>query len=348
MLQLVLWICIMAPFTLSFWISGAFSNPKSGQIMQKKFLVVYVLGYLGILLIFKSLQYFKVSDKKVAIQLRSIVITTLIISLISGIVETCSTFIFQIFTPRELKMIAEKGFRAIAQNATLNSLAFFSHYILWGFIYFAYLYIRNAQSQIVQTLKLNNLIKELELKTIKSRVNPHFLFNALNGIRSLVEENPLRARTAITELSNILRSSINIEKYDTIPLEEELKIVEDYIGLEKMRFEDRLKVTITVDDDLLDFSVPPMIIQTLVENAIKHGISKLVSGGEVKIQVYQEDKHFIIQVLNHGKLIEASNNKGFGLESISNRLHYMYQDAASFQIVQLNETFVSAKVMIPM
>ena len=346
-LQLILWVCIMAPFTLSFWISGSFSNPKSGSILQQRFLVIYVLGYLGVLLIFTILQYFKVFDKKAPVQLKDILITTLIISLLSGIIESVCSFTFGIFTPRELKMINEKGMRAIAQNVTLNSLSFFSHYILWGFIYFAYLYIRNAQSQIVQTLKLNNLIKELELKTIKSRVNPHFLFNALNGIRSMVEENPSRARNAKTELSNILRSSINIEKYDTIPLEEELRIVKDYIGLEKMRFEDRLQVTLSIDDNLLDCSVPPMIIQTLVENAIKHGISKLVTGGEVNVQVFIEDKNMIIQVVNSGKLMEANTNKGFGLESISNRLHYMYQDAASFSIIQLNETLVCAKVVIP-
>src|SRR5205085_9378123 len=102
--------------------------------------------------------------------------------------------------------------------------------------------------------------KELELKTIKSHINPHFIFNALNSIRALVDENPERARTAITELSNILRSSMQAEKLETVPFERELNIVKDYLALEHIRFEDRLRIEYQIDEDTLDQPVPPMKI----------------------------------------------------------------------------------------
>ena len=153
----------------------------------------------------------------------------------------------------------------------------------WVIIYYFYHYIEKSRKQQFDTLRLEALIKELELKTIKAHINPHFIFNALNSIRALIDENPGRARTAITELSNILRSSMQAEKLETVTFEKELNIVKDYLALEHIRFEDRLKVEYDIDEDTLGQPIPPMMLQTLVENAIKHGISKQVRGGRVKI-----------------------------------------------------------------
>ena len=145
-----------------------------------------------------------------------------------------------------------------------------------------YHYVTKSRKQQLDTLRLESLVKELELQTIKAHINPHFIFNSLNSIRALVDENPQRARKAVTELSNILRSSMQSEKMETVPLEKELNIVKDYLALENMRFEDRLKIEYQIDEDTLDQPVPPMMLQTLVENAIKHGISKQINGGVVK------------------------------------------------------------------
>ncbi len=122
----------------------------------------------------------------------------------------------------------------------------------------------------------------MSLERLKSHINPHFIFNSLNSIRALVDENPERARTAITELSNILRSSMQVEKMETVPLNKELDIVKDYLALEQMRFEERLKIELDIDEDTLNQPVPPMMLQTLVENAIKHGISKHYKWGVCK------------------------------------------------------------------
>ena len=145
--------------------------------------------------------------------------------------------------------------------------------MVWVLIYYVYHFFQKNKKQEVDTFRLQSLVKELELKTIKSHINPHFIFNSLNSIRALVDENPQRARRAITELSNILRSSMQTEKMETVPLEQELNIVKDYLALEQMRFEERLKVQFDIDEDTLCQPIPPMMLQTLAENAIKHGIS---------------------------------------------------------------------------
>jgi two-component system, LytTR family, sensor kinase len=227
-----------------------------------------------------------------------------------------------------------------------TSLGCFLFLAIWNLIYFAYHFVMKSRQEQLDKIKLQSTVKELELKTIKAHINPHFIFNALNSIRALVDENPGRARTAITELSNILRSSMQAEKAETTPLEKELNIVKDYLALEHIRFEDRLKVEYEIDEDTLDQPVPPMMLQTLVENAIKHGISKQVEGGSIKIiSDFRNNKHELI-VQNTGKLNGTYNQDGFGLASTTNRLKLLYGSKASFQISDRNGN-VEAKVLMP-
>jgi two-component system LytT family sensor kinase len=219
---------------------------------------------------------------------------------------------------------------------------------IWNCIYFMFHYVAKSRKQQMDTLQLEALVKELELKTIKAHINPHFIFNALNSIRALIDENPKRARTAITELSNILRSSLTAEKAETVSLGEELKIVKDYLALENMRFEDRLKIEFDIADDTLGQQVPPMMLQTLVENAIKHGISKQIRGGVVKITSDNKENFHELSVQNTGYLNGRSSFRGFGLSSTHDRLNLLYGDKARFEIRQVNSDLVEAKVKIPL
>lgn len=218
--------------------------------------------------------------------------------------------------------------------------------IPWVLLYYIYHYVEKSRRQQVDTLKLESMVKELELKTIKSHINPHFIFNALNSIRALIDENPGRARNAITELSNILRSSMQTEKQETVPFEKELNIVKDYLALEHIRFEDRLQIEYKIDEDTLDQPVPPMMLQTLVENAIKHGIGKQVSGGIVKVVSDFKDNFHELIVQNSGHLNGEYNGDGFGLSSTKNRLQLLFGDRANFEIKQVNG-IVEARVLIP-
>jgi hypothetical protein len=225
---------------------------------------------------------------------------------------------------------------------------------IWMLIYIVYHYVEKNRKDQLDRLKLESTVKELELKTIKSHINPHFIFNSLNSIRALVDENPKRARRAITELSNILRSSMQAEKSETVTLERELDIVKDYLALEQMRFEERLKIEFDIDEDTLQQQVPPMMLQTLVENAIKHGISKQVMGGVVRIVAVFKDNIMQLQVQNTGQLSATTgshsnfpNGHGFGIQSTQDRLNLMYQGKAFFEIKNLNTAMVESKVTLP-
>ncbi|HMG67088.1 MAG TPA: histidine kinase [Chitinophagaceae bacterium] len=219
--------------------------------------------------------------------------------------------------------------------------------LAWVLIYYFYHFIEKSRRQQLDTLQLESLIKELELKTIKAHINPHFIFNSLNSIRALIDENPSRARTAVTELSNILRSSMQADKSETVSFEKELNIVKDYLALENMRFEDRLTVEYVIDEDTLDQQVPPMMLQTLVENAIKHGISKHIRGGVIRIISDFKNHYHELAVQNTGSLNGGMNAEGFGLSSTQNRLGLLYGDKASFEIKQVTPSTVEAKVLIP-
>lgn len=230
----------------------------------------------------------------------------------------------------------------------LSNVIFDSPMILvWVSIYYIWHYVELGTKSEIQKVRLESLVKELELKTIKSHINPHFIFNALNSIRALVDENPNRARTAITELSNILRSSMQAEKLETVPFEKELNIVKDYLALEHIRFEDRLNVEYEIDEDTLDQPVPPMMLQTLVENAIKHGIGKQKDGGLIKvISDYRNDHHELI-IQNTGKLDHSTSNDGFGINSTRNRLKLLFGGKANFEIRDVGNNMVEAIVKMP-
>lgn len=216
---------------------------------------------------------------------------------------------------------------------------------LWLSIYMVWHYLQKSQRDKLDRLQLEKTVKELEIRTIKSHINPHFIFNSLNSIRALVEENPDRARTAITELSNILRSSLKMEKLETIPLEKELKIVKDYLALEQIRFEERLQVHFDIDENTLQQRVPPMMLQTLVENAVKHGISKQIGGGIIKIISRFRGADFELIVQNTGKI--EGIREGFGIKSTRNRLHFLHNGKALFNISNLNDSLVQVRVQMP-
>ena len=304
-----------------------------------------LLIFVGLGMMFSHMMRYAIQQSNVLLrplnqQLVGFVLITLLFSFAVSSVETWLRDVLGI--PYE----QEGGTRKIG---IIMSNAFYSfvYLFIWNCIYFIYHYIQKSRRQQVDTLKLEALVKELELKTIKAHINPHFIFNALNSIRALIDENPVRARTAITELSNILRSSMKSDTAETVPFEKELGTVRDYLALEHIRFEERLQVEYKIDEDTLDQPVPPMMLQILVENAIKHGINKQVEGGMIKIVSDFKDDYYELLVQNTGCLQNTTNSDGFGLASTQNRLQLMFGEKAHFQINEISHNIVEAKIQIP-
>jgi sensor histidine kinase YesM len=265
---------------------------------------------------------------------------TISFALLIALVLNISYVQFQLLDEDQLKY-------NFAWRFSANSVNVFFLLMLWNLIYFIYHYATRVRKQQIESLQAESLIRDLQLQTIKSHINPHFIFNALNSIRALIDENPNRARQAITELSNILRSSMLADKMETVSLEKELAIVKDYLALEQIRFEERLKVRFEINEQTLDQQVPPMMLQTLVENAIKHGIGKQVLGGEICITSSVDQGYHRLNVLNTGQMNGAYNEDGFGVAATRNRLRLMFGEKASFILRNADPNHVEAIVDMP-
>jgi LytS/YehU family sensor histidine kinase len=138
------------------------------------------------------------------------------------------------------------------------------------------------------------------------------------------------------------------DQQEIITLEKELDIVKDYLALELIRFEDRLKVSYQIDEETLVNPIPPMMLQTLVENAIKHGIGKTIEGGKILIQANAQKDKYELKVVNTGRLDQQPLHEGFGLTSTSNRLNLIFGEKAVFSIFQSDDDHVEAKAIIPL
>lgn len=221
--------------------------------------------------------------------------------------------------------------------------------LLWQLIYFSVHFFQNYKKVEIEALIWEAAVKDFELKTLKSQLNPHFMFNALNSIRALIEEDPASAKTAVTKLSNILRYSLRIEKSETVSLADEMQTVVDYLDLEKIRFEERLNYTTKIDERAAKIEIPPMMVQTLVENGIKHGISKRTDGGKICIRSFVEDSKLHIQISNTGQFSEEDlkHATGFGIQNTKHRLNLLFGETGIFQIKNTSQSEVLAEVIIP-
>lgn len=220
-------------------------------------------------------------------------------------------------------------------------------YFIWNLIYLAYQYFDQFKIEELKNVKLQMLKNEVELQNLRSQMNPHFMFNAMNSIRALVDEDPKQAKIAITKLSNILRNALIHSKDRLITLKQEIDFVSDYLALEKIRYEERLTVLIDIPKECYQTKIPPLLIQTLVENGIKHGISTLVEGGIIEIIAKNYDNKTEISVINSGILDKKNSETGVGVENTVKRLDLEFGDEATFHIKSLDEKKVEAVLKVP-
>lgn len=224
---------------------------------------------------------------------------------------------------------------------TLGMVINWMRYVgVWVIIYFMYKVLE--QNSLIQREKLmiENLAKTTELELLKTQLNPHFLFNALNSIKALVIINPETCRDAIVKLSELLRFTLQYGKETTIAAADELKEVKKYLELEQLRFGSRLKVTYYTDAEALHYQLPPAIILTLAENAVKHGVAKLASDSHIEIKLGADEKKLVVTVKNNGNYLPP-NTEGIGLKHVKKRLEEIFQNRASFTIAQQDNDVVA-------
>lgn len=269
-----------------------------------------------------------------------VLIASFLISLVSFLFQYTFTYFLNLSDSRNNFELEEFFFTAMISTSGLIIVHFG-----WSLIYFLYHYIEQQK----QSLKDEAALKDFELNKLKSQLNPHFIFNALNSIRALVDEDPSKCKQAINQLSNILRNSLIMDRQKLIPFSEELKAVTDYLALETIRFEERLNSEIKIHPETFTFKVPPLMIQTLIENGIKHGISKLKEGGVIKLETeVNQHSELIIRIRNSGAFKASEKNaQGQGLMNTKRRLKLLYGNAARFNIRNETENTVLTELRIP-
>jgi two-component system LytT family sensor kinase len=336
------WILQILGWSAFAFVNILFATLSSGvSVVQLWAFVVLALFFLAsthfLRYIVKTYTWFKLGISQLILQS---LVAILALSVVNVLAQIMINVLFGTLNPTaDFKILV----------ILVNLFVAFLFYAMWFLLYFLFHFLDNYNTGLKYEAKIN----EIRLNHLKSQLNPHFIFNALNSVRALVDEDPIKAKNAITLISNMLRFSLMMDKKQTIDFADELNTVRDYLELETIRFEERLKVIYQVEPEAYGYKIPPMMLQTIVENAIKHGISNLVKGGIIEIKCREGiSEDLYIQIINSGQLNFAPNLKpkgdgGHGLSNTVQRLKLMYGDQASFRIFNSGNEFVIAEIKIP-
>ena len=221
-------------------------------------------------------------------------------------------------------------------------------FMAWLAVYFTTIAIRNHQAAALRQSETARALQHAELRLLKSQLNPHFLFNALNTVRALIAEDPAKAQRAVTRLANTLRYTLGAGQHELVSFERELEMVSDFLELEKMRFEDRLTIEREVAPDVGSSRIPAMLLQTVVENAIKHGIAELPAGGLLRIRAGLQDGALVLQVENPRPLTAPRRlSEGTGLRNAEERLRLLFDSGASLELDLSQPALATTRIRIP-
>lgn len=203
--------------------------------------------------------------------------------------------------------------------------------------------------QQTETARLNEQLSKAQLDALRSQIEPHFLFNALNAVSSLVRAGDDEAAvTTIAGLSDFLRHTLEDSAAQQVPLQDEMNFTRKYLAIQKIRFAERLEIRVDVPSELYQAQVPSLILQPMVENAIKHGISKRAQGGAIHIAASRLDEILTLRVFNDGpRLSSESTRSGIGIRNVRTRLQALYGDAFGFNIQNGATGGVEASVSLP-
>lgn len=252
-----------------------------------------------------------------------------------------------------LGMLGGRLLRPEASHLPLGALLIYVFnwsviFLGWQLLYFGTHAFQRTRRAELEALRLEATVNAAELRHLKAQLNPHILFNSLNVLRALIAEDPARAQQAVTQLASLLRYALSAEG-ETVNLERELQVVRDYLALESLRFEERLRVRLAVEPACLPAPVPPMLVQLLVENAIKHGIARLTEGGELSIVARRRDGLLLVEVGNPRPTRDDGRSSGsrLGLANASERLRLLFGERARLELDLSRPDFAAARIQIP-
>ena len=231
----------------------------------------------------------------------------------------------------------------------INTISVFVVYWFIAGVFFAVDYYKRFNKQQIKLTEMQNELNNAQLSALRMQLNPHFLFNTLHTISSLMGKND-QGQKVLSRLGHLLRSMLEQDQEHTVLLEQEIEYLKNYLYIEEVRFQDRLEVIFEISDETLECNVPNLILQPLVENAIKHGFSKRMDSGSIIIRAYKSLGKLVLEVEDDGKGAEniesLLGSSRIGLKNTQQRLNKMYTDS-SFKIEsELNKGF-KVKIKIP-
>ncbi len=212
----------------------------------------------------------------------------------------------------------------------------------------AYEYLKRVRRQEAERYEYQQALVASELQALKMQLHPHFLFNALHGIATLIDSDSRSAKAMIVKLSSLLRASLERDSGDLIPLDEELRFVREYLDLEKMRFGNRLTIQWSIAPETTRQLVPQMILQPLVENAVRHGIASSREAGWIEVETSTGEGRLHIRLGNStGTGGAKSKGRGLGLRNVEARLRYLYADDARLQLTFGEQRRATVNLSLP-
>jgi hypothetical protein len=222
----------------------------------------------------------------------------------------------------------------------------FGIFLIWTLCYAVALSRRHAHGIELEKLELEVSVKDAELRALQAQVNPHFFFNSLNSIRALIYQDADAAARAVGQLAGMMRHSLHAGQSATVPLADELAAVDAYLGMEKLRFDERLQLTLDIAPACRTVPMPPMALQTLVENAIKHGVERSIGACQVRISARLAGDMAEISVANQGTLADASDSTRLGFINTSKRIALLFGPRASCTLAA-EDGWVIARITLP-
>lgn len=347
----VLLFCLTLVFWWMFGITEGFAISMSAN-------AVWLIGFFvgGLYLRQRNILYRQLDLNGTSVVLKNIG-QTLIVSMVTVAFMSALTFPFFLDEIVRIKQIDTPDMtrgKVIWTFLFGNFVQSTLYLVCWIALYLGITNSRRARRAQIDNLRLQNSLKEARLSSLANQLNPHFLFNALNNIRFMITEDAKQAETMLMSLSAVLRYSLESSKQETVMLSQELDITERYLDLVKIQFEDRLRLSMQVDDGLQSVMVPPMMLQMLLENAVKHGVERLQHGGEVSVRIVKESELMKITVINSMpestpmvKSANMENNAGIGLRNIDQRLQLLYGAPAGLH-TEIQDGQFHTHVIVPL
>lgn len=307
--------------------------------------IVATIGLYGIMRLFDS--------KPLSVRVASAFIGALPCALVIGVF---SYLVYNLYDPaslfRDQKALEE--FRNLPPQGVIMEVASTRYFFLvaWAALYLAISYAGEVRYAERRASRFAQAAQQAELRSLRYQVNPHFLFNTLNSLSSLVLRNrPEEADSMILNLSTFYRTSLSGDPLDDVPLSEEVDLQRLYLDIEQVRFPERLRVNIAIPDDLMDVYVPGLILQPLVENAIKYGVSRTSRPVTVSISAHSEGDQLILTIHDDGDPLpvdlDSEDSNGIGIANVRDRLETRFGDAGNLQTVTHPHGGFSARLTLP-